>query len=68
MGRQLYDDRIFLENRPGSNENEVVGSLIIRRVKRTDDGLYECLASNSVSILFPFVYKSKKQSIIQFFF
>lgn len=50
MGRQPYDDRIFVDNNQGSEEGQVVGTLLIQRVRRTDDGLYECIASNSVRI------------------
>lgn len=48
-GVYLYDDRIFVENRPGGKDGETLGVLIIKDVQRKDDGLYECMASNSVS-------------------
>lgn len=52
-GSQLYDrDRVEVLTRKGQSENEIVGVLRIKMVRRTDDGLYECMASNSVSFIF----------------
>lgn len=48
-GRQLYDPRVFVTNRPGAEEDETVGILLIQQTKRSDDGLYECIAYNTVS-------------------
>ena len=51
-GSQLYDrDRVEVLTRKGQSENEIVGVLRIKMVRRTDDGLYECMASNSVSFI-----------------
>lgn len=48
-GRQLYDPRILVTNK--HEEDETIGVLLIQQVKRSDDGLYECIASNTVSPL-----------------
>ncbi|KAK6633974.1 hypothetical protein RUM44_004581 [Polyplax serrata] len=46
-GRQLYDPRILVTNK--HEEDETIGVLLIQQVKRSDDGLYECIASNTAA-------------------
>lgn len=43
------DDRIVVENTPNTEKGETIGTLIISDILRTDDGLYECIATNEVS-------------------
>jgi len=43
------DDRIVVENTKDNEKEETIGTLIISNVLRTDDGLYECIATNEAS-------------------
>jgi neurocan core protein len=43
------DDHIVVENTENAEKGETIGTLIISKVLRTDDGLYECIATNEVS-------------------
>lgn len=45
------DDRIVVENTRDNERGETIGTLIISNILRTDDGLYECIATNEVSCL-----------------
>lgn len=45
-GMQQEDDRIVLEQRVNEIKGETYGVLSITQLKRSDDGLYECVASN----------------------
>ncbi|XP_023709621.1 fasciclin-2 isoform X4 [Cryptotermes secundus] len=40
------DERIVVENTQNTERGETVGTLIISNILRTDDGLYECIATN----------------------
>ncbi|KAJ4436724.1 hypothetical protein ANN_16856 [Periplaneta americana] len=40
------DDHIIVENTKDPERSETIGTLTIQSVLRTDDGLYECIASN----------------------
>ncbi|XP_063229305.1 fasciclin-2-like [Bacillus rossius redtenbacheri] len=46
VGVQPGDDRIVVTNDIDETRNEVVGTLTISHILRTDDGLYECIATN----------------------
>ncbi|KAJ3659170.1 hypothetical protein Zmor_010873 [Zophobas morio] len=39
-------NRIILEEKQNERDSEVYGTLIINKLNRTDDGLYECIAEN----------------------
>jgi hypothetical protein len=43
------DDRIVVENTRDDERHETIGTLSISNILRTDDGLYECIATNEVS-------------------
>jgi neurocan core protein len=43
------DDRIVVENTRDNERSEMIGTLSISNILRTDDGLYECIAANEVS-------------------
>ncbi|XP_012278809.1 fasciclin-2 isoform X2 [Orussus abietinus] len=45
-GIQKSDDRIILTNQADDMNSETVGTLTINNARRSDDGLYECIASN----------------------
>ncbi|XP_026668879.1 fasciclin-2 isoform X4 [Ceratina calcarata] len=47
IGAQIDDDRIIVSNKPNDNTGETIGTLTIDEVLRKDDGLYECIASNT---------------------
>ncbi|XP_076752883.1 neural cell adhesion molecule fasciclin 2 isoform X2 [Xylocopa sonorina] len=47
IGAQVDDDRISLINVPNDNTDETQGTLTIRGILRSDDGLYECIAQNA---------------------
>ncbi|EEB14179.1 Fasciclin-2 precursor, putative [Pediculus humanus corporis] len=47
-GRQLYDPRVFVTNEQ-IGEDETIGSLLIQQAKKSDDGLYECIATNTAA-------------------
>lgn len=40
------DDRIVVENTRDNDRSEMIGTLSISNLLRTDDGLYECIATN----------------------
>ncbi|GFG32210.1 hypothetical protein Cfor_02031 [Coptotermes formosanus] len=40
------DDRIVVENTRDDERHETIGTLSISNILRTDDGLYECIATN----------------------
>lgn len=40
------DDRIVVENTRDNERSEMIGTLSISNILRTDDGLYECIAAN----------------------
>jgi hypothetical protein len=42
------DERIVVENTQDNEKGETIGTLIISSILRTDDGLYECIATNEV--------------------
>jgi hypothetical protein len=46
------DDRIVVENTRDNERSEMIGTLSISNILRTDDGLYECIASNEASCCF----------------
>ncbi|CAH1281448.1 unnamed protein product [Diabrotica balteata] len=48
LGRQPDDDRVVLEQLRISDNGESLGKLIISNLSRPDDGLYECIAENTV--------------------
>ncbi|XP_072386202.1 fasciclin-2 isoform X1 [Diabrotica undecimpunctata] len=48
LGRQPDDDRVVLEQLLISDNGESLGKLIISNLSRPDDGLYECIAENTV--------------------
>lgn len=50
------DERIVVENTQNTEKGETVGTLIISHILRTDDGLYECIATNEVSYFVIFDY------------
>lgn len=37
-----------MENTQDTEKSETIGTLIISNILRTDDGLYECIATNEV--------------------
>jgi hypothetical protein len=43
------DDRIVVENTRDDDRSEMIGTLSISNLLRTDDGLYECIATNEAS-------------------
>ena len=43
------DDRIVVENTNDNERSEMIGTLSISNILRTDDGLYECIATNEAS-------------------
>jgi len=43
---QQRDDRIVVENTRDNERSEMIGTLSISNLLRTDDGLYECIATN----------------------
>jgi len=43
------DDRIVVENNSDNERSEMIGTLSITNIHRTDDGLYECIATNEAS-------------------
>lgn len=43
------DDRIAVENTRDNERSETIGTLSISSILRTDDGLYECIATNEAS-------------------
>ncbi|CAH1128831.1 unnamed protein product [Ceutorhynchus assimilis] len=47
-GPQLDDNRIRLEQETFDDAGETFGTLTISNLNRSDDGLYECIAENSV--------------------
>lgn len=46
---QQRDDRIVVENNRDDERSEMIGALSISNLLRTDDGLYECIATNEAS-------------------
>lgn len=48
LGVQPDDPRITLENQVFQKKGETFAKLIIKRLARYDDGLYECIAENEV--------------------
>lgn len=46
VGQQPNDDRITLEQQTNNDAGESSGTLIIKNVIRSDDGLYQCIAEN----------------------
>ncbi|XP_067012050.1 fasciclin-2 isoform X2 [Anabrus simplex] len=46
IGSQPGEDRITMDNQPDEENDAMVGLLIIDKVIRSDDGLYECIATN----------------------
>lgn len=46
VGSQSDDEDIILEQRFDHERGEATGTLRFNKLKRTDDGLYQCLASN----------------------
>ncbi|KAL7302066.1 hypothetical protein TKK_0005299 [Trichogramma kaykai] len=46
MGAQPDDDRIVLRNQADEQKGETLGELIIDQTLRSNDGLYECIATN----------------------
>jgi len=46
---QQSDDRIVVENTKDNERSEMIGTLSISNIYRTDDGLYECIAINEAS-------------------
>ncbi|KAK2586946.1 hypothetical protein KPH14_009873 [Odynerus spinipes] len=52
IGAQPDDDRVVLVNHPHEKNGETVGSLNIRNVLRSNDGLYECIAENAGGVAY----------------
>jgi len=46
------DDRIIVENTSDNERSEMIGTLTISNIHRTDDGLYECIATNEGGVAF----------------
>jgi hypothetical protein len=51
IGPQI-DDRIVVENTRDNERSEMIGTLSISNIRRADDGLYECIASNEASCVY----------------
>ena len=49
VGSQADDDRIVLTSKPDKSQAKTVAVLSIQNVLRSDDGLYECIATNKVA-------------------
>lgn len=56
-GVQPDDSRIVIEHKADEQKREMIGSLIINNLRRSDDGLYACIAKNKVSELFSIDFK-----------
>jgi len=52
IGTQTGDDRIVVENTRDNERSEMIGTLSIANIHRTDDGLYECIATNEGGVAF----------------
>lgn len=46
LGSQAFDDRITLEQDVNPETGETIGTLVITNLRRSDDGLYQCVARN----------------------
>jgi hypothetical protein len=54
-----------VENTQDTEKSETIGTLIISNILRTDDGLYECIATNEVSYFVIFNYTSEKKTCMK---
>ncbi|XP_014206810.1 fasciclin-2 isoform X2 [Copidosoma floridanum] len=52
IGNQPEDDRITVTNSPDEQKGETTGELVIDRTLRSEDGMYECIASNKGGIAY----------------
>lgn len=46
------DDRIVVDNRGDNERSETIGTLSISNIRRADDGLYECIATNEGGVAY----------------
>jgi neurocan core protein len=53
------DDRIVVENTRDNERSETIGTVSISNILRTDDGLYECIATNEASYIIIYVLVQK---------